>query len=105
MTRRFDLFVATDMVVYVGDLTALFQAVIGHANRDFRFGFSTESHDGEGYVLRGSGRYAHARGYIEELAARFGLFVRHCEAAGIRKEENAWIMGDVFVLSDRTADT
>lgn len=103
-TRRFDLFIATDMVVYVGDLTSLFQAVTDHAKPGFRFAFSTERNDGAGYVLRGSGRYAHGRTYIEELSARFGLTVLHCEAARIRKEEEAWIMGDVFVLSDRAIE-
>lgn len=103
MARPFDLFIATDMVVYVGDLQPLFQAVKARAKPDFRFAFSTESHDGEGFVLRESGRYAHGRRYIEDLARCHDLAVLHRESAGIRKEEDAWIMGDVFVLSGRPA--
>src|SRR5207344_149086 len=66
--KAFDLIVAGDVFAYVGDL----EAVIRAASRALRPGghlaFLVELHEGEGFVLRSSGRYAFAAKYLLKLA-------------------------------------
>ncbi|MDH4322260.1 MAG: methyltransferase domain-containing protein, partial [Desulfobulbaceae bacterium] len=94
----YDLFVAADVLIYLGDLTSFFAAVSGKAAPGSYLLFSTESCDAEDFVLQPSGRYAHARSYIESLAAAHGFEVAACMTDGIRKERGEWIMGDLFAL-------
>lgn len=96
--ERYSLFVASDVFTYLGDLTRVFAAVKGKAEPGSYFLFSTEGCAGEDFVLRPSGRYAHARSYIETLATANGFAVEACRAEEIRKERGEWIMGDLFAL-------
>ncbi|RLC23963.1 MAG: hypothetical protein DRH56_07065 [Deltaproteobacteria bacterium] len=94
----FDLVIAADVLVYIGDLAPVFQSVRSCLNRDGYLVFSTEKTDREGYVLRDTGRYAHSREYIESLAERSGFSLLACRTANIRKDREAWIEGNLFVL-------
>ena len=97
----YDLFVASDVLIYLGDLARVFAAVREKAQPESYFLFSTESCEEDGFVLRVSGRYAHARSYIEALAEANGFDVVTCQQEGIRKERGDWIMGDLYVLQLR----
>ena len=96
--EKFDLFVAADVFVYMGDLDSVFTSVQSHSSNGAYFVFSTESTDQNDYVLRPSGRYAHSPTYIRTLARRHGFSVKVCENAGLRREMGQWIMGDLFIL-------
>ncbi|MFC1513290.1 tetratricopeptide repeat protein [Thermodesulfobacteriota bacterium] len=96
--ETYDLFVAADVLIYLGDLAGVFAAVKGKARPGSYFIFSTEGSEGEDFVLRPSGRYAHAISYIETLAAANGFAVVACQTEGIRKERGQWINGDLFAL-------
>lgn len=65
--RRFDLIVALDMVIYFGDLSALFAGVARSLPRDGLFVFSFETGSGHDYKLAPCGRYAHDPAYVEML--------------------------------------
>ena len=69
----FDLVVAADVFVYIGDL----EAVLASAGQVLRPGgwlaFSVESLSEGEYRLQPTGRYAHAPAYIEALARRHGF--------------------------------
>ncbi|MBL8521377.1 MAG: tetratricopeptide repeat protein [Betaproteobacteria bacterium] len=97
---RFDLIVATDVLVYVGALEALFASVCAHLAPGGRFAFSTESPASlaEGFVLLPTGRYAHSAAYVQSLAQANGLKVVAQDPAIIRTEANVPIDGFVFVL-------
>ena len=94
----FDLVLAADVFVYIGNLEPVFAATSVAARPGALFMFSTEGSDGQGFVLRESGRYAHSLHYIEELAARFGFDIVTIEDAVIRKESGKDIPGNVSVL-------
>lgn len=94
-----DLFLATDVFIYVGDLEAVFAAIKGRAAAGALLAFSTESHDGEGYHLRPTGRYAHSADYIRAVADRVGFKVKRLTPTNLRKEADDWIKGDLYVLS------
>jgi predicted TPR repeat methyltransferase len=73
MGDPFDLFICTDVLIYVGDGQGLFTAAAVCATPGAVFCLSTEEFDGAGYVLRPTGRYAHADAYIENVASRCGF--------------------------------
>jgi predicted TPR repeat methyltransferase len=95
----FDLIVAADVLIYVGELDRIFATLATGLAENGRFLFSTElMEEGEGYRLRPSGRYAHSFSYIEAMAARHGLRILGSQSANIRKEKGNWILGELFLL-------
>lgn len=96
----FDLFLLTDVLVYLGNLVPLFSAMAERAAPDALFLFSVER-GGEmtGYQLQATGRYAHSSQYIEEVATQNGLSVLVRQDTGIRKQDEEWIAGEIYILS------
>ena len=100
----FDLFVAADVLVYVGDLAPLFRAAGQRAAPGALFVFSTESTASEkDWELRPTGRYAHSRTYIERLCRETGWHGLGHRRENIRKEKGAWIEGDLY-LTQKAVD-
>lgn len=94
----FDLIVAADVLIYVGDLEKVFAAIARRLAKGGRLLFSTEQMAGEGYCLRCSGRYAHSAAYVHDLARGHGLRVVASEATNLRKEKGSWLRGDLYLL-------
>ncbi len=96
-----DHVVATDVLIYVGDLDPVFDRLAQRARRPMRFAFSTEytpEAGQKGYVLRPSGRYAHSHGYIDALAARHGFDPVHKDVRPLRMERGAHLDGGIYVF-------
>lgn len=96
--EKYDLFIATDVLVYIGNLKPLFSLVESHAAKGAYFLFLTESTDEKEYLLRPTGRYAHSLSYIRSLAEECQFEVAVCEPAIIRKHHESGIMGDHLIL-------
>lgn len=96
--EKYDLFIATDVLVYIGNLKPLFSLVESHASKGAYFLFLTESTDEKEYLLRPTGRYAHSLSYILSLAEECHFEVAVCEPAIIRKHHESGIMGDHLIL-------
>lgn len=94
----FDLFVAADVFVYLGNLEPLFHAVRDSSLENALFAFSTEISDENEYLLAKTGRYAHCQSYIRSLADKHGFAVKSVQSAPIRKERDDWLIGNIFVL-------
>lgn len=100
-TASWDLIVAADVLIYVGDLERLIPEVGRGLKPGGRFLLSVEQHDegDEGYVLRSSGRYAHSKAYVMELAARAGLTETLCRAVPLRKNGAETLNGLLIALT------
>jgi len=96
--EEYDMFIATDVFIYSGNLEGIFEAVQKHSSSSAYFLFSTESCAENDYVLRPTGRYAHSRSYVQSLAKEHGFAIEWCQSTGIRKEHGQWIMGDILIL-------
>jgi predicted TPR repeat methyltransferase len=94
----YNLFIAADVMVYIGNLETLFTAVSSKAQPEAYFIFSVESQQVQDFSLQPSGRYGHASAYISRLAAAYNFKVVAQENADIRKEGDAWIPGEIFIL-------
>ena len=94
---KFDLLVALDVLIYIGDVQSIFRAVYNSCKQDSLFIFSVETQDEGGYSLLKSSRYAHSDEYIMDQTA--GLFkLVNSENVKLRKEGESWIQGKVYVF-------
>ncbi|HSH12537.1 MAG TPA: tetratricopeptide repeat protein, partial [Desulfurivibrionaceae bacterium] len=95
----FDLVVAADVLIYLGELESFFNQVRRRIEPGGYLVFSTEILAGGGdYRLQKSGRYAHSEGYLAGLATRHGFAVASCQEANLRKEKDQWLRGYLVVL-------
>lgn len=94
----FDLAVAADVLVYIGDLFPLLQAAHGALRADGWLAFTVERHDGEGFGLHVSRRYTHSITYLAETAARAGFEVVALTATTVRMDAGLPVKGALVLL-------
>jgi predicted TPR repeat methyltransferase len=96
-----DLVLGGDVMGYVGELSGVFQAAARTMRQAGYFAFSIEKpteEEGEGFVLRKTRRFAHSRGYVEQLARENGLEVVEMSEAVLRMDDKKPIEGMICVL-------
>jgi predicted TPR repeat methyltransferase len=93
----FDLVVALDMLIYLGDLAALFAGVAARLAPSGLFVLSFETGAGADYALAPSGRFAHEPAYVESLWTA-DFVCRVCEPTTIRLEANRPVAGRLVLL-------
>ena len=96
-TEKYDLFIALDVFVYLGELTTIFKTVRGCCNKNSLFIFSVESQMGDGYSLLKTGRYSHSEEYILKTASD-GFKLIESQEVSLRKERDGWIDGKIYIL-------
>ena len=95
----YDLILAADVFVYIGDLQCVFELVYLALRPGGMFAFSTESTDQvDQYELRVSGRYAHAAKYISSLAKGVALDEVSVKTVELRHEFGKPVIGNIFIL-------
>jgi predicted TPR repeat methyltransferase len=97
-TATFDLVIATDLFIYIGDLGAIFAGVARALRSGGLFAFSVERADAGDYVLQRSKRYAQSENYLRRLAGEHGFAVESIDARVIRKDHERDIAGLIAVL-------
>lgn len=105
-TQRVDLVVAADVLIYVGDPSAVFRDVARLLEPEGLFAFTVElPTDGQDLQLLPSLRYAHSEALVRRLAAACGLALDDLRAAPIRHEQGKPVPGLYVTLRqrDRTA--
>ncbi len=104
-SEKYDLIIATDVFVYLGNLKPLFEAVAHQCMENARFLFSIEQSEAEEYKILSTGRYAHSASYIETLQNQCGFSLEASRPVEIRKESSKSIMGRIYILSLRPLDS
>jgi predicted TPR repeat methyltransferase len=101
------MLIAADVLPYLGNLTPLFSGAARCATDNALFCLSSEGTDQPEWEIQPTGRYAHNPAYISQTATRNGWVVLEQFPANIRKENEAWITGTIFVLGTKmqAADT
>jgi predicted TPR repeat methyltransferase len=98
LDEKYQLIIAADVFIYVGNLEAVFNTLAQRMTADSYFTFSTEhSTDGE-FSLEKSLRYTHSRAYIERIASSAGFEFVHFETYKLRKDNQSWITGGAYIL-------
>ena len=96
---RYDLILAADTLVYLGDLAPLFCTLGAHLAPDGYFLFTTEAKEGEGFELGPKRRWRHSEAYLREQAQRNGFSVAGLVAASPRTEANQPVAGFAVALT------
>ena len=95
--EKYDLFIALDVFIYVGELTKIFKTVRNCCNKNSLFIFSIETQEEDGYSLLKSARYSHSESYILKTACD-GFKLIDSQEVSLRKEKKDWIDGKIFIL-------
>jgi predicted TPR repeat methyltransferase len=94
----FDLFLSTDVFIYVGELSEVFRLIKSRNRRHGRLAFSTEHTQKADFFLEKSGRYSHSKGYIESLCNKFDYQLLHFSTNDLRKSGSEFITGGLYLL-------
>jgi predicted TPR repeat methyltransferase len=94
-----DLAISADVFVYVGDLREIFNSCMSSLRPGGMFAFSVEDGDDCGsYILRPTGRFAHACKYIQALCSETGFLEIEHQAVVLRKDRGKDVNGYLFLL-------
>ena len=96
---NFDYFISTDVFIYIGELSDVFRLIKSRNKTGGKLVFSTEDYDGNDFFLERSGRYSHSKKYIEGLCEKFGYELSHFEIQALRKDNNQYINGGLYLLN------
>ncbi|CAO3422926.1 tetratricopeptide repeat protein [Azospirillum endophyticum] len=99
-----DLLIAADVLVYIGDLVPVFSAAAGALVPGGRFAATVErlpddpaSRSAKPFALGANRRYAHAEAYIRKIAEAAGFTIRLMEPCTPRREKGVPVPGLLFV--------
>lgn len=93
---EYDLFVAADVLIYIGDLDEMFEGVKSCSRRGSVFVFSVEERGKAGYTLQPSARYAHSRRYVCSRIKKHGMRLIGRSQVRIRREKDRWAHGRLY---------
>ena len=95
--EKYDLFIALDVFVYIGELTKIIKTVRQCCNKNALFIFSIETQEEDGYSLLKSARYSHSEDYILKIAS-VAFKVIDSQEVNLRKQKESWIKGKIFIM-------
>lgn len=96
--RFYDLVIAADSLVYLGDLCLTFAGVAARLKPNGFFLFTVEKKDGDGFERSAKRRYRHSETYLRSQAARAGLEVMGVIACSPRDEAKRQVEGLAVAL-------
>jgi len=96
-SATFHLVVAADVFAYVGDLVGVCAAAAAVLEPAGLFGFTVETHDGEGAIVGAKMRYAHSVDLVRAAIADAGLTLVTLTQASSRLENRVPVPGLVAV--------
>jgi predicted TPR repeat methyltransferase len=95
----YDLILAADTLVYLGDLSTVFGAAHARLHPDGFFLFTVEMADREGFELGPKRRWRHSEAFLRTLAERAGFHVAGLVAATPRHEAGVPVAGFAVALA------
>ncbi|MFZ6741968.1 tetratricopeptide repeat protein [Undibacterium sp. JH2W] len=97
--QDFDLIIAADVFVYIGDLAPVFAAASRVIQTGSVLGFSVEVADGSAdYILQPSQRYAHKLAYLQHLAELHGFAIVEASQETARQDKGQDILAHLLVM-------
>jgi predicted TPR repeat methyltransferase len=94
---HYDLVLAADVFVYVGDLVPIFARIAKILASGGLLAFTVETHSGDDAKLLPTLRFAHGEAYVRGALAACGLTVLHLARTSVRSEKGVPAEGLVVV--------
>lgn len=98
-THEFDLILSGDVFVYIGDLADTFKRVHHALKPGGLFAFNCELNETQAFTMNQSGRFAHSKQYIDQLAKENNFKIVHYSVAKTRMQNNEPVFGHIYVLN------
>jgi predicted TPR repeat methyltransferase len=95
-----DLVIAADVFAYIGDVGAVCAAVARVLAPNGLFGFTVETHAGEGAIVGAKMRYQHATEFVRGAIADAGLRILRLDPVSTRNENRVSVPG-LLVIAGR----
>lgn len=95
---RYDLIIAGDVLVYHGDLAAIFLAISNALKPKGLFVFNTEISEKDDYLMTASGRFAHSESYLEKVILQNQFKILQHRVVTLRTQNNEPVMGYLYLL-------
>ncbi len=99
ISGHYDLILAADTLVYLGDLTRLFSEIAAHLSPQGYFLFTAEAKEDPRFELGPKRRWRHSEAYIREQAEAAGLSVAGLVSASPRTEAGRPVAGLAVALT------
>jgi len=96
--RKYDLLVACDFLIYLGDLGPFFKYLGRNAAEDALFLFSIETTTKKDYLLLPSGRFAQNESYVVQLGQENNFIVESRRDATVRIELGEEVPGATYIM-------
>jgi predicted TPR repeat methyltransferase len=93
MERRFDLVVATDVLIYFGSLEGLLAGIRRVLAPGGFLAFTVQAAESDGFLLGADERYSHGHAYLVRCAAGAGLAIRETSPFVLRQEAGREVPG------------
>ena len=95
---KFDLITSIDVLVYIGDLSAIIKEVYKSLKPGGYFAFSVESHSDEKLNLNSFFRYQHSLKYLQELSQSNAFKNFFSIEVDLRKENKKFVPGYIVAM-------
>lgn len=96
--KQYDLILAGDVFVYIGDLASIFSLLAKNLKQGAYVAFSVEKTMQQDKLLQNNGRFAHHQNYINQLAKQFHFNILQKKEIVIRSEYNKSVYGYIYLL-------
>jgi predicted TPR repeat methyltransferase len=95
----FDLIIAADVFVYIGDLDLIFTMINSALQQNGQLAFTIEEQNiNNTFTLQNTGRYSHSIQYINDLAAKHGFIIETNESIVPRLQNESPIDGRLYIM-------
>jgi predicted TPR repeat methyltransferase len=95
---QFDLILAGDVLVYIGDLNTLFKNIHHALRTQGLFIFNAEISDTTEFTMNQSGRFSHRKDYLDKLASEHQFKIIYYKKVITRLQNNQPVYGHVYGL-------
>jgi predicted TPR repeat methyltransferase len=95
---EYNLVLAGDVFVYMGDLDKIFSEVSTALKKDGLFAFNAEINSREGFTTNQSGRFLHHQLYLDNLAEQYHFKIAYYKNVITRMQNNTPVYGHVYIL-------
>ncbi len=95
---RYDLILAGDVLVYIGELDSLFKYISQACREQGLVIFNAEISDADTYKMNQSGRFSHSKDYLDKLATENQFKIEDYQACTSRLQNNEPVYGHLYVL-------
>ncbi|WP_372898327.1 tetratricopeptide repeat protein [Stieleria sp.] len=96
---QYDLILAADVLIYFGDLLAVFSAARGRIKDGGHFAFTIECSNSDDVVVSRNHRYLHSPSYVRSVIAETGWQIVAFDECAFRQEQHKDLAGIVAVVS------